>query len=205
MKYWSLSDKFPRNPDEYLEREVNTFPRKYRKLFQSAAIIEIRSAKQYIYIAGACFSTNCFFLTKWVFLYFFVFPLIDSVATYVVQYAPAAGYLTKNSDRYLTPRESISCNWQLKQVALTTYPARHLKSVRAKGSDKIVRGNVLTSVNKFLLIHIAISLPARFPFFLSATLFGDRCRRMIALRFELGETLRKSRWKFPLCAGKQLW
>lgn len=49
-----------------------------------------------------------------------VFPLTDRIGTMY----PSWGISRKNSDHCLTPRESVSCNWQLKQMALTAYPLR---------------------------------------------------------------------------------
>lgn len=66
-----------------------------------------------------------------------------------------AGYIAKNADCHLTGGESGQCNWQLQQVALTTFP-RHSKFVPVKGMDEIVRRIVFTSTNESSLIYTVI-------------------------------------------------
>lgn len=98
-------------------------------------------------------------------------PLTDYIGAHDVP--PQLDISRKNSDHYLTPRESVSCNWQLKQVALTAYP-RHLKSrTRLKGAAKLFGGSVLTSTNKFTPIrpHTATFLSFGLSFFLFLFLF----------------------------------
>lgn len=76
----------------------------------------------------------------------------------------AAGYITGKKRRVIWHRgENDQCNWQLQQVALTTYP-RHSKFVPVKGSDCSHR-IVFTSTNEFSLIYTVIfplSLPAKY-------------------------------------------